>query len=352
MNYDLIKAVLFKLSPENAHHLTEYTLRTLNFICPGVLNFFAKEYLVDDESLRQELLGLHFNNPVGLAGGYDKNATMIRPLSALGFGFLEVGTLTPLAQKGNEKPRLFRLIRQESVQNAMGFNNDGKDKIASRLHQIYPFILPLAANIGKNKQTPNAKAIDDYIILIKELENLCDYFIINVSSPNTKGLRDLQSKKFISNLMKEARKITQKAILLKISPDMSVDEALKLCEEAISEGVSGLIIANTSTDYTLLDNNRTFGGISGKLIQEKSGAFFKELAKVLFGKTLLIASGGIDSADVAYERIKNGANLVQVYTGLIFKGPALVSCINKGLIELLKKDGFLHISEAVGVNVR
>ena len=133
---------------------------------------------------------------------------------------------------------------------------------------------------------------------------------------------------------------------------MSLDEALKLCEEAISEGVSGLIIANTSTDYTLLDNNRTFGGISGKLIQEKSGAFFKELAKVLFGKTLLIASGGIDSASVAYERIKNGANLVQVYTGLIFKGPALVSHINKGLIELLKKDGFLHISEAVGVNVR
>lgn len=352
MNYDLLKAVLFKLNPEHAHHLAEYGLRTLNFLCPGLLNLFADEYIVDDESLRQELLGLHFNNPVGLAGGYDKNATMIRPLSALGFGFLEIGTFTPLAQKGNEKPRLFRLAKQESVQNAMGFNNDGKDKIALRLQKIYPFILPLAANIGKNKLTPNDKAIEDYLILIKELQNLCDYFVINISSPNTKGLRDLQSKKFIVDLMKEAKKITQKAILLKISPDMSVELALKLCKEAINEGISGFIIANTSTDYTLLDNNRTFGGISGKLIQEKSGIFFKELARELFGKTLLIASGGIDSANVAYERIKNGANLVQVYTGLIFKGPALVRDINKRLIELLKQDGFLHISEAVGVNVR
>lgn len=352
MNYDLLKAVLFKLNPEHAHHLAEYGLRTLNFLCPGLFNLFANEYIIDDESLRQELLGLHFNNPVGLAGGYDKNATMIRPLSALGFGFLEIGTFTPLAQKGNEKPRLFRLAKQESVQNAMGFNNDGKDKIALRLQKIYPFILPLAANIGKNKLTPNNKATEDYLILIKELQSLCDYFVINISSPNTKGLRDLQSKKFIADLMKEAKKITQKAILLKISPDMSIKEALTLCKEAINEGISGFIIANTSTDYTLLDNNRTFGGISGKLIQEKSGIFFKELARELFGKALLIASGGIDSASVAYERIKNGANLVQVYTGLIFKGPALVRDINKGLIELLKQDGFLHISDAVGVNVR
>lgn len=352
MNYDIAKAVLFKLDPECAHHLTEFALRSLNFLCPGALNLLAREYIVDDESLRQELLGLYFNNPVGLAGGYDKNATMIRPLSALGFGFLEFGTLTPKAQAGNDKPRLFRLAAQESVQNAMGFNNEGKDKIALRLRKIYPFILPLAANIGKNKVTPNAKAIDDYLILIKELESLCDYFVINISSPNTKGLRDLQSKKFIATLMKEAKKLTQKAILVKISPDMSAKDALTLCEDALSEGVSGFIIANTSVDYSLLDNNRTFGGISGKLIQQKSGIFFKEVARELFGKTLLIASGGIDSAGVAYERIKNGANLVQVYTGLIFKGPALVRDINKGLVELLKKDGFLHISEAVGANIK
>lgn len=352
MNYDLAKAVLFRLEPECAHHLVEFTLRALNFICPGALNLLAREYIVDDESLRQELLGLYFNNPVGLAGGYDKNATMIRPLSALGFGFLEFGTLTPKAQKGNDKPRLFRLVAQESVQNAMGFNNDGKDKIAHRLRQIYPFILPLGANIGKNKLTPNAKALDDYITLIKELDGLCDYFIINISSPNTKGLRDLQDTKFIAALMKEAKKHTQKAIVVKISPDMSVKDALTLCENALSCGVSGFIIANTSVDYSLLDNNRTFGGISGKLIQEKNGVFFKELARELFGKTLLIASGGIDSAKVAYERIKNGANLVQVYTGLIFKGPALVKDINKGLVELLRKDGFLHISEAVGANVK
>ena len=352
MNYDLAKAVLFKLEPECAHHLVEWALRSVDFLCPGALNLLAREYIVDDESLRQELLGLYFNNPVGLAGGYDKNATMIRPLSALGFGFLEFGTLTPKAQKGNEKPRLFRLIEQESVQNAMGFNNDGKDKIAQRLQKIYPFILPLAANIGKNKLTPNEKALDEYITLIKELDNLCDYFVINISSPNTKGLRALQDTKFITALMKEAKKHTQKAILIKISPDMSVKEALTLCENALNLGVQGFIIANTSVDYSLLDNNRTFGGISGKLIQEKNGVFFKELARELFGKTLLIASGGIDSAKVAYERIKCGANLVQVYTGLIFKGPALVKDINKGLVELLKKDGFLHISQAVGANLK
>lgn len=352
MNYNLIKPFLFKLDPECAHHLAEYGLRMINFLCPGALNLLAKEYIVDDESLRQELLGLYFNNPVGLAGGYDKNATMIRPLSALGFGFLEFGTLTPLPQTGNEKPRLFRLAKEESVQNAMGFNNEGKDKIALRLNKIYPFILPLAANIGKNKITSNEQAINDYITLIKDLENLCDYFVINISSPNTKGLRDLQSKKFITDLMKEAKKLTQKAILVKISPDMNVKDALILCEEALKVGVNGFIIANTSVDYTLLDNNRTFGGISGKLIQEKNGIFFKELASELFGKALLIASGGIDSAKIAYERIKNGANLVQIYTALIFKGPALVKDINKGLVELLKKDGFLHISEAVGVNIK
>ncbi|TKX28803.1 dihydroorotate dehydrogenase (quinone) [Campylobacter sp. MIT 12-5580] len=352
MSYEFFKPLLFKLDPENAHHLAEWALRSLNFVCPGALSFLAKNYIVDDDSLKQELCGLYFNNPVGLAGGFDKNATMIRPLSALGFGFLEFGTFTPKAQKGNDKPRLFRLIEQESLQNAMGFNNEGKDKIASRLANLYPFILPLGANIGKNKTTSNEEALSDYLILLKSFENLCDYFIINISSPNTQNLRDLQSENFIKELFKEAKAITSKPIFLKIAPDMSIDKALKLCECAIKEGVSGLIIANTSTDYSLLDNNRTFGGISGKLIQEKSGIFFKELAKTLFGKTLLIASGGIDSAEVAYERIKNGANLVQVYTAFIYKGPSIAAQINQGLVELLRKDQFVHISQAVGANLK
>ena len=352
MNYELLKKFFFLLDPENAHKLVEISLRALNFTAPGALSLIAKECIVNDESLQQQLLGLHFPNPVGLAGGFDKNATMIRPLCALGFGFLEFGTLTPKAQKGNDKPRLFRLVKQESIQNAMGFNNEGKDKIAARLGKIYPFVLPLGANIGKNKLTTNENAINDYITLIKEFDSLSDYFIINISSPNTKGLRDLQSKKFISSLMKEAKRLTKKPIWLKISPDMPVNSALTLCEDAINAGIKAIIIANTSTDYSLLDNNRTFGGISGRLITEKSGLFFKELAQKLFGKALLVASGGIDSAELAYERIKNGANLVQIYTAFIFKGPTTVRDINKGLLECLKKDGFLHISEAVGANLK
>ncbi|HEF3808701.1 TPA: quinone-dependent dihydroorotate dehydrogenase [Campylobacter jejuni] len=352
MAYEMIKPLLFKLNPEYAHALVEYSLRTLSASFPGALSFLAHKYIVDDESLRQNLLGLDFNNPVGLAGGFDKNATMIRPLSALGFGFLEVGTFTPKPQEGNEKPRLFRLVKQESIQNAMGFNNEGAEKIALRLAKTYPFVLPLGVNIGKNKITPNDKALEDYFTLFRDFKDLCDYFIVNISSPNTKNLRELQNDDFLNTLLEEAKKITSKPILIKIAPDMKIDDALNLCENAIKKGADGFILANTSVDYSLLDNNRTFGGISGKLITEKSGIFFKEVAKILFGKTLLIASGGIDSADIAYERIKNGANLVQVYTALIFKGPSLVKNINQNLIELLRKDGFLHISEAVGVNLK
>ena len=352
MAYEMIKPLLFKLDPEYAHALVEYSLRILNASFPGSLSFLAHQYIVDDESLRQNLLGLDFSNPIGLAGGFDKNATMIRPLSALGFSFLELGTFTLKSQEGNEKPRLFRLVKQESIQNAMGFNNEGAEKIALRLAKIYPFVLPLGVNIGKNKSTPNDKALEDYFTLFRDFKDLCDYFVVNISSPNTKNLRELQNNDFLSDLLEVAKKITSKPILIKIAPDMKIDDALNLCENAIKKGANGFILANTSVDYALLDNNRTFGGISGRLITEKSGIFFKEIAKVLFGKALLIASGGIDSADIAYERIKNGANLVQVYTALIFKGPSLVKNINQNLIELLKKDGFLHISEAVGVNLK
>ena len=352
MAYEILKPILFKLDPEKAHFLAETSLRTLSAIFPGALSFLAYKCLVNDESLNQNLLGLNFTNPVGLAGGFDKNATMIRPLSALGFGFLEFGTFTPKAQAGNDKPRLFRLIKEQSLQNAMGFNNEGSEQISKRLAKVYPYAIPLGANIGKNKSTSNENALQDYFSLFNDFKELCDYFIVNISSPNTKNLRELQNDDFLSSLLEEARKITTKPILIKIAPDMKIDDALKLCENAILKGASGFIIANTSTDYSLLNNNRTFGGISGKLITEKSGNFFKELAKVLFGKTLLIASGGIDSGELAYERIKNGANLVQIYTAFIFKGPSIVSQINQELLRLLKQDGFLHISEAVGVNAK
>ncbi|TQR34636.1 dihydroorotate dehydrogenase (quinone) [Campylobacter sp. MIT 99-7217] len=352
MNYQLIKPLLFKLDPEFAHSLAEYFLKTLDFTFPSALSLFAQDCIINDERLEQELLGLKFSNPVGIAGGFDKNATMIRPLATLGFGFLEFGTFTPKAQAGNDKPRLFRLVKQESLQNAMGFNNAGSARIAQNLSRLYPFVLPLGANIGKNKTTPNEEALKDYFILLKEFDKLCDYFIINISSPNTKNLRALQNDEFLKELLSEAKRLTSKPILIKIAPDMSVKDALKLCENAILHKASGFIIANTSTDYSLLDNNRTFGGISGKLIQEKSRTFFKALAKELFGKTLLISSGGIDSAKEAYERIKDGASLVQIYTGFIFKGPSLAKDINEGLLEFMQKDKIKDISELIGVNIK
>lgn len=352
MDYDFFKPLLFKLEPETAHHCVEFSLRSLNTLFPGALSFLAHKYIFNDEGLKQNLLGLDFNNPVGLAGGFDKNGTMIRPLAALGFGFLEYGTFTPKPQKGNEKPRLFRLVEQESLQNAMGFNNDGGEKVASHLAKNYPFVLPLGANIGKNKNTSNDAALEDYLTLLRGFKHLCDYFVINISSPNTQNLRALQNDDFLALLLEEARKISPKPILIKIAPDMPTLDAIKLCQNAIEKGASGFIIANTSTDYSLLDNYRTFGGLSGKIIAKKSSEFFEILAKELFGKTLLIASGGIDSAQEAWERIKNGANLVQIYTALIFKGPSLVRKINEGLSVLLKEEGFLHISEAVGVNLK
>ncbi|MBZ7933684.1 quinone-dependent dihydroorotate dehydrogenase [Campylobacter sp. W0065] len=348
--YEQIKPLLFKLQPESAHYLVEHSLRGLNAIFPAALGLMAKKFVVNDASLKQNLLGLDFHSPVGIAGGFDKNGTMIKPLSALGFGFLEYGTFTPKPQEGNEKPRVFRLVKQESIQNAMGFNNKGSYEVRSHVSKVYPFALPLGANIGKNKDSQNA--LEDYFILLKEFKDLCDYFAINISSPNTKNLRDLQNDHFLSDLLIEAKKITSKPIFIKIAPDLDISIAIALCQKAIEKGANGFIIANTSTDYSLIDNGRTFGGISGKLIQEKNGFFFKELAKELFSHTLLISCGGIDSGKEAYERIKNGANLIQIYTALIFKGPSIVKNINQELISLLRQDGFMYISEAVGANLK
>ncbi|MBZ7954190.1 quinone-dependent dihydroorotate dehydrogenase [Campylobacter sp. W0018] len=350
MMYEQIKPLLFKLQPESAHYLVEYSLRGLNAIFPAALGLMAKKFVINDASLKQNLLGLNFNSPVGIAGGFDKNGTMIKPLSALGFGFLEYGTFTPRPQEGNEKPRVFRLVKQESIQNAMGFNNKGSYEVRSHVSKAYPFALPLGANIGKNKDSQNA--LEDYFILLREFKDLCDYFAINISSPNTKNLRDLQNDQFLNDLLTEVKKITSKPIFIKIAPDLDIPIAIALCQKAIEKGADGFIIANTSTDYSLIDNGRTFGGISGKLIQKKNSLFFKELAKELFSHTLLISCGGIDSGKEAYERIKNGANLIQIYTALIFKGPSIVKNINQELISLLRQDGFMHIGEAVGANFK
>ncbi|MER3445912.1 MAG: dihydroorotate dehydrogenase (quinone) [Candidatus Dadabacteria bacterium] len=350
-DYPILKKYLFKLDPESAHKMAELGLRTAKHL-PICLNLMKKKNFIVSDRLKQNIFGRDFLNPVGLAAGFDKNGTMIEGMTALGFGFIEVGTVTPKPQEGNQKPRLFRFPEQESLENAMGFNNDGMPAIRERLRKIYPFVLPIGINIGKNKTTPHEKAIEDYLNLIQGFKDLCDYMAINISSPNTPGLRDLQNEVFIKTLLNKAKEITQKPILIKISPDMEASKTVDLCTAAVENGVSGIIATNTSVDYTLLPNAKRIGGISGKAIRDKSFDVFDAIAKKLYGKTLLISVGGIDSGAEAYRRIKAGASLVQIYTALIFHGPSVVRKMNEEILELLDKDGCHHIGEAMGADRR
>jgi len=347
--YASLKPYLFKLQPETAHHLVEYFLRGAN-ILPSAYNPWIEDHFVQHDSLKQELFGRTFLNPVGLGAGFDKNATMIRGIQALGFGFTEIGTVTPQPQAGNPKPRMFRHIKEESVQNAMGFNNDGMYKAERRLQERFPFSTPIGVNIGKNKTTEDTSAISDYTTLIKNFRDLCDYLVINISSPNTPGLRDLQNETFINELFSEAKKLTDKPILLKIAPDMTPEQAVALSTMAVDAGAAGIIATNTTIDYSLVSNPEAIGGISGAVLKEKSFEIFEAVAKELYGKAVLISVGGIDSAEEAYKRIKAGASLVQIYSALVFHGPTLIRDINIGLIELLQADGFTNITEAIGAD--
>ncbi len=347
INYTAIKPLLFKLEPENAHHLAECVLRLPN-ICQIPFNSFLTSHFVTNDVLKQEIFGREFLNPVGLGAGFDKNATMIRGIQLLGFGFTEIGTVTPRPQAGNPKPRMFRHIQEESIQNAMGFNNDGAYKVVKRLQKRYPFSTPIGVNIGKNKTTPEKEALNDYIHLIKSFHGLGDYFVINISSPNTPGLRDLQNEAFIAKLFTEAKKLTDKPILLKIAPDMTPQDAVTLAKMAVEKGADGIIATNTTIDYSLVKNPQNKGGISGAVLKEKSFQIFEALAKELYGKTVLISVGGIDSAQEAYKRIKAGASLVQILSGIVFHGPDMIMNINKELTALIKADGFTNITQAIG----
>jgi len=349
IDYQMIKSLMFRFDPETAHAVAEFFLKNYRLFSPAI-NYMAKNNFVTDGRLAQEIDGIKYLNPVGLAAGFDKNATMFQSLPALGFGFVEIGTFTPLPQSGNEKPRLFRFPEQETLQNAMGFNNDGMHKIAKRVEKRFPFAVPLGINIGKNKVTPSENAIDDYVKLTGKFKDIGDFFIINISSPNTPGLRDLQNEGFIRELIGQIKPITEKPVYLKIAPDLELDTANSLISASIEAGISGIVANNTSNDYSLLDGAKDFGGISGKAIREKSFNFFDEIASSFFKKTTLISVGGIDSADEAYRRIKAGASLVEVYTALIYKGPSLVRKINEGILNRLQEDGFSHISQAVGAS--
>ncbi len=348
MIYDNIKKILFVLPPETAHNFVEFLLRVFAIFRLSK-NFFASRYFVDDEALCQNIFNQQFKNPIGLAAGFDKDATMIGGAYMLGFGYSEVGTVTKVAQIGNEKPRLFRIKSRNSLQNAMGFNNKGADNMLNNIAKTTADI-PIGISIGKNKTTPNSDTIEEYLYLVKKFKNSCDYIAINISSPNTPNLRDLQNEAFVAELFAKATNITAKPILLKLSCDIDKTIAIDICQTAIKHGCSGIIATNTSIDYSLTSLSKDLGGLSGEVIKDKAYELFETIAKEFYGKTLLVSVGGISSADDVYKRIKAGAGLVQIYTGLIYKGPQMCRHINRELIRLLKADGYCNISQAIGVD--
>ncbi len=351
MNYQTFKKVLFLFQPETAHNLSECALKLLPK-CRFINNYLINKNFIVNAKLSQELHGINFINPVGLAAGFDKNAVMIKAMPALGFGFTEIGTMTPRPQDGNAKPRMFRYPEYKSIQNAMGFNNQGSTKVVTNLKKVFPFSIPIGANIGKNKTTSKEFAINDYKTLIRKFKDISDYLVINISSPNTPNLRDLQNEKFIKKLFTMAKKLTNKPIFLKITPDIEVNILIDLCNTAIKAGAAGIIATNTTIDYSLVPNCQNIGGLSGACLTLKSYDLFKELAKELFGKTTLISVGGISTGEEAYKRFKAGASLVQVYSGMIFEGPSMVRKINEEILELMQKDGYNNISEVIGSDLK
>lgn len=353
LNYQTLRPFIFKTNPETAHSIVEFMAKVAPKI-PMLLPFLSCKNCIKDSILSQEIDGMRFYNPVGLAAGFDKNATMIESLCALGFSHLELGAVTPLAQSGNDKPRLWRHIKEESIQNAMGFNNEGMSVVNARLKNLFPFVVPLGVNIGKNKVTPQEESLKDYLTLARNFAQSSDYLSVNLSSPNTPNLRDLQNTDFIQELFSNLCQVYTKPIYLKIAPDLEIDSALNLIETAIKRGAKGIIATNTTLDYSLVAQPQDRGGISGKVLASKSREMLKQIALYLKNanqKITLISVGGISNAQEAYTRIRLGANLVQVFSALIFEGPSLVRQINLGLKNSLERDGFNHISEAVGVDL-
>ncbi|MGB6362827.1 MAG: dihydroorotate dehydrogenase (quinone), partial [Thermoanaerobaculia bacterium] len=305
---------------------------------------------VADRRLRQEIWGLEFGNPVGLAAGFDKNGSVARAVAALGFGFIEVGTVTPRAQPGNPRPRIFRFPDQETLQNALGFNNRGMAALKRELARQQPAGVPLGINIGKNKATAVERAADDYAALFAELSDCCDYFVVNVSSPNTPDLRSLQEVASVQTLVRLGRELTARPILVKLAPDLEDREAVDLARAAVEAGAAGVVLTNTTIDYDLIAGAERVGGLSGRVLKKRSFELLERVAAEVYGQCLLVSVGGVDSAEEAYRRLRAGASLLQIYTALVFQGPALVRNINRGLGALMARDGVESLADVIGAD--
>ncbi len=336
----IIKPVLFLFQPETIHHIVFKIIKFLSSI-PSFSTIIRRIYIIDDKRLERKLFGLTFPNPVGLAAGFDKDAKLFDELGNFGFGFIEIGTLTPKAQPGNEKPRMFRLPEDEALINRMGFNNSGVDAAVERLKKRRSRII-VGGNIGKNKNTPNEEAVNDYSICFEALFDYVDYFAVNVSSPNTPNLRALQDKAPLTHLLKHLKEINSqkknpKPILLKIAPDLTnaqLDDIIDIVKET---KIDGVIATNTTISREGLKTQNLKlktqnGGLSGKPLSKRSTEVVKYLSDRSNKAFPIIAVGGIHTADDAIEKLNAGASLVQIYTGFIYEGPGIAKRINKKIL--------------------
>lgn len=333
----LIRPIYFLFDPEKIHHFTFSFIRFILKV-PGCPWLFKMMYVVNDKRLERELFGLTFKNPVGLAAGFDKDAKLYNELSHLGFGFVEIGTLTPKSQNGNPKKRLFRLKEDSAIINRMGFNNGGVAEAVERLKKNKGVLI--GGNIGKNKVTPNADAVDDYKICFNALFDYVDYFVVNVSSPNTPNLRALQDKEPLTNLLKalqieNSKKQHPKPILLKIAPDLTNEQLLDIIDIVAETKIDGVIATNTTIarDGLQSANKTETGGLSGKPLTNRSTEVIRFLSEKSHKAFPIIGVGGIHTAEDALEKLEAGADLVQLYTGFIYEGPKLIKSINKAILK-------------------
>ena len=338
----LVRRILFLFDPEKIHDFIFSSIRNL-FKIPGLKSIVKLSYSSNNPKLEKELFGLKFKNPVGLAAGFDKDAKLFNELSAFGFGFIEIGTLTPMSQDGNPKKRMFRLPKDSGLINRMGFNNGGVKEAVERLKRNNSGII-IGGNIGKNKVTSNENAVNDYVICFNELHAHVDYFVVNVSSPNTPNLRALQDKKPLTEILNRLmdlnkEKSAQKPILLKIAPDLTDSQLDDIIDIVADTKIDGIISSNTTIarDNLETDNNRLKeignGGLSGKPLTKRSTEVIRYLAQKSNKAFPIIGVGGIHSAEDALEKLEAGADLVQIYTGFIYEGPSLIKKINKEILK-------------------
>lgn len=350
----MLQRLLFLLAPESAHRLVIRSFQQFPKLLPSLLGIGKSS--APDPLLQQQLWGRHFPNPIGLAPGFDKNAEVFAPMLSLGFGFVEVGTLTPKPQIGNDKPRLFRLQEDQAVINRLGFNNQGQAVAYERLRQGRGKVSGIiGVNIGKNKDS--ADAVADYVAGLQKMASVADYITVNISSPNTAGLRDLQQAKSLDVLLGALSQARQQMtpnppLLVKIAPDLEAGQLQEMVGLALQHQVDGLIMTNTTVKRPASLKSpyaAQTGGLSGQPLFDLSTATLAAAYQLTKGKIPLIGLGGIASAEQAYQKIKAGANLVQLYTGLVYGGFPLLHKIKRGLRHLLKQDGYKNIGEAVGV---